>query len=1282
MVVNLLDVRKKWLRYFVFVIAVIEALLLHPNVRAESVAVTLLKDQTSEFITDAAGDALGRRAANIAIAYSKDFDSLFGTYNLSYLQPEARKALQSWASNRSRYWASLSVKAQAQVSKASKLALSLGVVTVLEQTYVAYNIANDIKELQISAPQVAGQIPDAAWKEFLANVVKGTLDKSIDLALQSAASLALSKALGVSLKTVGLPVTVVWGVFGNPETAGGSVVEEYMPLPTAANKAALIEWSKSMVDLDTRLTESCGGDGNCIERQASSTYKNAVWPGVWSWYKLKYEYFRAIGQPAMANTGAWTTKYVITQIDSVNALPILASTVVNRSTVILAEIKINQWNAATNFVISAKSTGLKKSLGVQLLSPDGKLQASLPMAPIFDNRDGSSDWSVDLLGDAKLKDLPDGLYGLRAVLTDDKNQAVNSAVQAFTVKREAVGAGGSMTTPPVQTVKVSEAVVISGMSNGKEPVTVRVIFTEPGTGREVPENTLRTANGVWRMIKAFPVAGSFPYRVENADTSGAKPVVIGQGRVDVSAVTATPPPQPVTPVPTLVANIIAVNANPTSIAMGQMMTFNAVVDQPAGVEKMELFFPEVNLLEPMTASGANTWTRARLMQQAGANRTFQIRLTRKGGALTIANGTFSVNAAVTPVAPMPTPPPQPVTPAPTPVANITAVNANPTSIALGQTMIFNAVVDQPAGVEKVELYFHEGNVLEPMTASGANTWTRARPMQQAGANRTFQIRLTRKGGAQSTANGTYTVNAIVAPVTPVAPVAPVTPVTPAPVPTPQPNTPPPLNYQLLKADNVTQGVAWSAKLTTNQPVATAELLFSGGRRIPFQGGPTNWQTDDRNAVFGDVASYEYNLRIRRQTNGQEEVFPGGQLQVRNKAIEQIGLTNASAASVEQGKAFALQVRTGKPVARVTVQWLDVSEGTIGPDATRTLWQQARILPQAGAMQYTVRAYDENNQVVGQLIGSVNVTAAAASIRVIDIARNIVVGESPRFLVAASMGTARVSVQLGNGPPVNLQQASANQELTFQGQVLAAVVGANVPYVINAYNPQGQVTASVTGNVPVMARTDALIAPNPVPVAGVFQGETVEWIFRTALAPAEMWMDFDAPIGRVPLNGVYLRRTFNENPGNYRYILVRKDQLGNVFPIQGASGALTIKPKAAAVPVISRLVINGVQIQPGGRVVVSLKGGMNAQAVAQGARGIVVMANIPPFGAINPFRMGSNDGVNWQSSALQGGAPTLNDLFRSQVKAGDYSARAYFGTGGTDANNNLGGTLEFMLQLVP
>jgi hypothetical protein len=144
--------------------------------------------------------------------------------------------------------------------------------------------------------------------------------------------------------------------------------------------------------------------------------------------------------------------------------------------------------------------------------------------------------------------------------------------------------------------------------------------------------------------------------------------------------------------------------------------------------------------------------------------------------------------------------------------------------------------------------------------------------------------------------------------------------------------------------------------------------------------------------------------------------------------------------------------------------------------------------------------------------------------------------------------------------------------------------------------------------------------------------------------------------------------------------MRKDHLGNVFPIQGASGTLQIKVRTPAVVAISRATLNGATIIPGATVPVKLSGLLNLQSVAAGAKGVVMSINIPKLGGLVHFQSTSSDGTNWTSKPIP--TPTLADYFRGQVTPGTYQARIYLGTGGTNTDVVLGGVIEFSVQVSP
>jgi hypothetical protein len=490
--------------------------------------------------------------------------------------------------------------------------------------------------------------------------------------------------------------------------------------------------------------------------------------------------------------------------------------------------------------------------------------------------------------------------------------------------------------------------------------------------------------------------------------------------------------------------------------------------------------------------------------------------------------------------------------------------------------------------------------------------------------------------------------------------------------------PAPLSTTLTKSDSVISGNVWRVQLQTSSPIAAAELVFESGRRIPFIGGATQWDTDPRQSVFGDPSLLNYSLRVQRAVNDAWVTYPGGKLEVRTTPPTSIQLSVTSPSTVTQGQPYVFQLKSSLPAARVTVTWPDISEGGMSSDAAHVNWQMPRTMFGDQPLNYSVKAFNENNQLIGEIKGVVSIMKAPASLRVLDITKSIVINEQPNFAVESSLSIEKVTVQLADATPVALASTGSNQLRTFSGRVLASVSGASVPYKVTGYGAQGQALTAVTGTVAVAAAGDALKGSNPVPPS-VEQGTYANWQFPTNKSPEVMWMEFDAPIGRVALEGAYLKYTFNVAPGAYNYKLMRKDNLGNVFPIQGASGRLTVLPHTV-LPSVGNIIVNGAPVRPEGTIEVKLSGGLLVLANAAGAKGLVLKLQTQAFGSVYMPLIESGPNV-WQTKPLP--APTIGQHFQGLVAPGTtVPAQIYWGTGGTNRDVNLGGTVNFTIRFVP
>lgn len=516
-----------------------------------------------------------------------------------------------------------------------------------------------------------------------------------------------------------------------------------------------------------------------------------------------------------------------------------------------------------------------------------------------------------------------------------------------------------------------------------------------------------------------------------------------------------------------------------------------------------------------TAASADQWSLQYRFATAG---TYSWTLTVQG-----ATGTDSRSGTVKVL------PANVVVPVVTPTANARVEVGKPWALEVNTSVASSAVLLQFAGEPAVR-----------MATTDNRRFTLTRNFAAAGIQ-TYSLQAAFPNAAAQTLQGSVQVDAI----------------------TPPPPPPPPvaLNPQLTRSASVQALLPWSATLRTDAPVYQADLVFRSGRRIPFDGGPTQWATRDENSRFTDAGNFDYELQLRRTAASALEVFPGGTLEVRAAPLPANPLRISSAASVAQGQPYNLTLQTATSADKVMVHWPDqASEQGLRPlDAARTQWEFGnRLFPTAGTVVFSVRSYKDGfTQPTGELQASLQVTVPNAAMRLLDISRNIVKGEQPYFTVEASLAVTQVTVKLGSLAAVALVGSGPSGAVqNFRARVPVAEAG-TVPYTITGYNAQGQaVGVAITGAVPVADVGDALTVPNPVP-AELRRGEAVAWMFRTAQAAAEMWAEFSAPIGNLPLTGYYLNQTFNFPAGSYTYRVMRRDHLGNVFAIQGAAGSLRI-----------------------------------------------------------------------------------------------------------------------------
>ena len=156
------------------------------------------------------------------------------------------------------------------------------------------------------------------------------------------------------------------------------------------------------------------------------------------------------------------------------------------------------------------------------------------------------------------------------------------------------------------------------------------------------EAMTQTASNTWGRTRTMQQAGTnrpFEVRVYQ---KGTTTVVRRNGVYSVQATPPPPPPRPPAPTPTPTLSIHHIDASPSSVRVGQQMTFSVEVVSPALVDRVELYFSDVDVVESLSQVGANTWADTRTMGRAGANRPYEIRVYRRGGGILRRTGTYTV----------------------------------------------------------------------------------------------------------------------------------------------------------------------------------------------------------------------------------------------------------------------------------------------------------------------------------------------------------------------------------------------------------------------------------------------------------------------------------------------------------------------------------------------------------------------------------------------------------------------------------------------------------------
>lgn len=284
--------------------------------------------------------------------------------------------------------------------------------------------------------------------------------------------------------------------------------------------------------------------------------------------------------------------------------------------------------------------------------------------------------------------------------------------------------------PPTAQLAVAPASVAVGqamtftaaLSNAQGVAKVELVFPAAG----VTEAMTQTAGGSqWTRQRAMAAVASGAAFQVKVTMSDGRSQLAGAGSYSVVAATVAIPTAQLT-------------ASPAAVEAGQSMSFNATLSSAQGVARVDLVFPAAGVTEAMAQSnGSNSWTRLRAMTGVVSGAAFQVKVTMNDGrAQVLGSGTYSV-----------TPPPLPTV----------AAKVSPASVRANQAMTFSALLSSGLGVARVDLVFPAAGVTEPMQASGATGWTRARTMTGVINGAQYLVRATMSDGRVQTASGVYTV---------------------------------------------------------------------------------------------------------------------------------------------------------------------------------------------------------------------------------------------------------------------------------------------------------------------------------------------------------------------------------------------------------------------------------------------------------------------------------------------------------------------------------------------
>jgi hypothetical protein len=192
-----------------------------------------------------------------------------------------------------------------------------------------------------------------------------------------------------------------------------------------------------------------------------------------------------------------------------------------------------------------------------------------------------------------------------------------------------------------QTVQVGQQVMLSVSVDNPTGVERAEVYS-PAHNATNPLQ--QTGYNTWSMTRPMTTSGNQSFEMRIYKKGGGMVSRSGSYFVQ-SAPPVTPTPTPYQPAPPQnpSVSINGVGAVPPDVSVNTQIAFGVNVSNAAGVDYVELAFPDAGVVEQLVQQGnSNVWAKRRVMTGKGVNLPFEIRVHKKGGGVVSMSGYYTV----------------------------------------------------------------------------------------------------------------------------------------------------------------------------------------------------------------------------------------------------------------------------------------------------------------------------------------------------------------------------------------------------------------------------------------------------------------------------------------------------------------------------------------------------------------------------------------------------------------------------------------------------------------